>query len=512
MKYSVKNYPDIMARVEKMDVESLLLAVICPDINADGALSYHPTSVFIHPTTSELAHSAACRINSEALYPALIVSDMEFGAGNMIKGATRFPSMRAAKESADSALAYKMGEIAAKEARNTGYHWTFAPCVDILFNSYNPVVHYRTAGDCASDVIEYCGAYMRGLQDNGIVATLKHFPGDGCSPDDQHVTTTVNPLSKEEWDDSFGEVYSQLIEQGAMTIMPGHIALPAYDEPDENGIYPPATVSKRLLTDLLRKKLGFEGIIVSDAVSMNGFCGYMNLYHASCAFLEAGGDCLLFMRGSDEYLYEMKKCIAEGRLSLTTLKDRAYRMLCFSRQYFETFPSDMPCELDAAWADSVAREMTYKAVKVSRDRRGLLPVDLGKDSSVAHVVLFNPWVRDTSASDELTEKLRAVAGRVEEIRDPGPDKLLEIAKSGEFDLIVCSVCEAPAWGLNTAKLCGPSSRNMMSGWMRYGTPAVFVAYDSTCFGEIYSPSVDTLIETHGVAKHTVDAVLELLVK
>ena len=154
--------------------------------------------------------------------------------------------------------------------------------LDIIGNINNPIVTNRSVGENVDAIIKYSGAYVDGLQENGLIATLKHFPGDGYSSDDQHVTTSVNPLSCEDWDNTFGKVYRDLIERGVMAIMPGHIALPAYDEPDENGLYPPATVSQNMLTGLLKEKLGFEGLIVSDAVNMGGFCGYMQAVIACC--------------------------------------------------------------------------------------------------------------------------------------------------------------------------------------------------------------------------------------
>ncbi len=511
MKYRIKDYPHLRAEVEQMSVEELLRAVICPNLVYYQSPPNPTASVFMHPTTEDNAYAAARRINGEGQRPSLIVSDMEYGAAGAIEGAVRFPSMWAAGAAADRELSYQMGAIAAKEAVNAGYHWTFGPCVDIVGNKDNPIVVLRTAGDNADTVIEHGGAYMEGLQDNGLIATLKHFPGDGYCVDDQHLTTPENPLSKEAWDDSFGRVYSELIERGAMAVMPGHIALPAYDEIDPNtGLYPPATVSKNLLTGLLREKLGFEGIIVSDAVNMTGFCGYMHMYHACAAFLEAGGDCLLFMHETEDYVNGMKACLNEGRLTMEVLKDRAYRMLCFAQEYFDAHPVGEKVAFDREAAEKVAATMTDKAVKVARNRAATLPVALNKDTRIAHVVLPSPWVGECCESSAVTEKLRALVGKVEEFRDPGDGKILEIAKSGEYDLILCSVIESPGYGLNTAKLCGPVARNMMSGWMRYQTPVVFITYYTNQFAETYKACVDTMIYTHGYTDHTADAVVARL--
>ncbi len=508
MKYTVKNYPHIQKKVERMSVEELLGAVICPDVPTDALPEEIPASLFFYTTTEENARKASEKLNKNNPSPSLIVSDMEYGAANVIIGATAFPSMRAAAESGDVRLAYDMGVVAAKEAVNAGYHWTFGPCVDILSNKYCPPVAYRSAGEDAETVISYCGAYMEGMQDNGLIATLKHFPGDGYCTEDQHVTVAENPLTKDEWDESFGRVYSELIERGAMAVMPGHISLPSYDDCDENGLYPPATVSKKLLNGLLREKLGFEGIIVSDAVNMGGFCGYMNHYDACAAFLEAGGDCLLFQHKTEDFVSEMKKRISEGKLNLEVLKNRAYRMLCFANEYFEKHPVGARVEIDKAFAENTAREISVRAVKKVRDRANLLPFDVSPETKITHVIINNVW-GDISVTDEMTEKLSKSAD-VDVMRDPGPGALLNMAKNGGYDLIVCSVIESPSWGINTSKLSGPAARNMMNGWMRYGVPTVFVAYNSPSFGETYKSSVDTLIETYGVTEYTVDAVIKLI--
>lgn len=511
MKYRIKDYPHIKQLVDNMDIDELLKSVICPNISAGDEVPTYSPAVFVHPTTAENALKITKEINSDRENPALIVADMEFGAGNAIVGAVKFPSMRAAKEAGDVNLAYRMGVIAAKEAINAGYQWTFGPCVDIMGNRENPIVTTRTAGDDADSVITYGGAYMQGLQDTGLISTLKHFPGDGYCIDDQHITTPKNPLSRQEWDNTFGRVYKELINKGAMAIMPGHIALPSYDEIDEKtGLYPPATLSKNLLTGLLKEKLGFDGLIISDAVNMSGFCGYMNLYHACAAFLEAGGDCLLFMHGNDEYIAQMKKCISDGRLSIDVLKNRAYRVLCFAHEYFLNHPIGQKVGLDLDEAESVAKEMSEKCVKITRNRAGTLPFKINKDTRIAHVVLYSHWLTELSQSDAITEKLSELAKKVDVFTDPGSDKLCEIAKSGEYDLIICSVIEERAYGTNIAKLCGPMARNMMCGWMRFNTPVVFVGYNNPYFAYTYEASVDTMINTYGFTKYTTDAVISTI--
>ena len=126
-------------------------------------------------------------------------------------------------------------------------------------------------------------------------------------------------------------------------------------------------------------------------------------------------------------------------------------------------------------------DATEKAIKVIRDRHNILPVEINKNSRILHLVIHNFWNREWKVVEELTEKMSQIAGRVDELRDPGPERIVPLAKSREYDLIICSVLESPEYGLQSAKLCGNMSRNMMLGWMKYGTPTVFIGHNSVCF-------------------------------
>lgn len=512
MKYILKNYDDIKTKVENMSVDELLSSVVCPIYVLPDAPSRKTTAVMYTSTEMENARKVSDQLNADRDEKALVGHDFEFGAGHVAIGAVKFPSIRAAAETGDERLAYDAGKYTAEESRLAGYHWAFGPCVDILGNTRNPIVSIRAAGEDADTVIRYGGAYMRGMQDGGLIATLKHFPGDGYCDNDQHITTPINPLSKEDWDVSFGKVYSSLIEEGAMSIMPGHISLPSYDEIDpETGLYPPATVSYNLLTKLLRKQLGFEGIIVSDAVNMNGFCGYVGYYHASARFLEAGGDCLLFMNDNEEYHEKMKKEISIGMLSMETLKNRAYRMFCFSREYFEKNQENIA--FDRKEAESCCEEIVKKSVSVVRDRINLLPLDKRQTKKVLHVIICNQGVTTPpKATTELTHLLTEMGIQVTEFIDPGCSNLLTAAKSGEYDLIICSVLAPALFGTNTIKLAGPIARNMMDGWMRYNTPAVFISYHDPYFGDDYYACVDTLINAYGYCEYTNKYIIKKIYK
>ena len=514
MKYRIKDYPDIKEKVEAMSVDELLSKIIIPHLtpNVDYCPKVEETrdnfGVFVFTSPAEDCIKMASDINEGREEKALVVSDIENGAGSALIGGVAFPSLRAVAEAGDPEAAYKMGEYTAKEMRLAGYHWAFGPCVDILGNKDCPVLSLRSSGDTVEEVLDYAGGYMRGLQDNGMIATIKHFPGDGYGTDDQHVTVPCNPLSKEEWYAQFGKVYKQLIDEGAMAVMPGHISLPAFDDKDEYmDMYPPATVSKKVLGDLLRGELGFEGMLVSDAVNMGGFCGYMNWYEANAKFLEAGGDALLFQYYKPEYLEGMKKQLENGNLKLETLKNRAYRNLCFAREYFDTH-TDTPV-FDREEAEKCAEEVTRKSVKLVRDRSKTLPAKLDKDTKVLHVIMTQIDY-PLEAPNDLTERLKKICGTVDVMDDPRPWLIKEAVLTGEYDYVFVTAGVFATYGLNTVRLAGEVTRNMMEGWMRFGTPCIFICNGHPGFEEQFKGLTDTVINTYGYNKYTNDNVMRII--
>ncbi len=507
MKYIVKKYDDLWEKVLEMDVESLLYSVIIPDIHSGDSVDYRNVGVFVHPVTSQEAIAFTQGAKHHAEHDMLFVADLEAGAGDAVLGETRFPVMRAAGIVNDENLAYRMGQVCAVEGRKVGYAWTFAPCVDICTNHDNPIVSSRSVGEDAEQVIRIGGAYMRGLQDHGVVATLKHFPGDGPCRFDQHLTAVENPLSTEQWYATFGRVYRELIEQGVKTIMPGHISLPAYDEIDpETGIYPPATLSKRLLTDLLKNELGFEGIIVSDATVMGGFCGYINYYEACARFLEAGGDCLLFINDLERVVNNLKRLTESGKLSVDTLRNRAYRMLCFAREICaEEYHNP---EISKQDAKAVSNEMVEKACTVIRDRKQLLPYNLSENTKILHLVCSNNYPPEYA--QDLTNELKKITNHVDVYIDAGPKKNLALAEDGGYDLIVCTIGTNTKPGWNTARLHGAVARNMMDGWCKIGPPVIFVNYGHPYWDEEYM-AADTVINTYGYTEHTASVVVKKII-
>lgn len=221
--------------------------------------------------------------------PLLISSDFERGPAMRIRRSTFFPTAMALGAARDQTLAYRMGRAIALESRAMGIHQNYAPVVDVNNNPQNPVINTRSFGEEPSLVGELGEAYMRGLQDYGMLATGKHFPGHGDTDVDSHVDLPVVPFNRARLDSIELQPFNRLIDQGVMSIMSAHIAIPELT----GGEPVPSTLSRSIMHDLLRREMDYPGLIVTDAMGMHGISGNYANSEAAVQAVQAGVDVLL---------------------------------------------------------------------------------------------------------------------------------------------------------------------------------------------------------------------------
>lgn len=498
--------------VAALNVRQLINQVCCPTYGRIGEDALEEFgAMFFHPMEREQLGDIVGRFQACCGIPPFIVSDLECGPGNMILGATRFPYMMGLSQTNSEVLAYEAGCVSAKEAGELGYNWTFSPVVDLAADPDSPVVSMRSPGKNPEHAVKMAGAYMQGLQDHGMMATIKHFPGDGYSTWDQHLTTPVNPLDEESWWNGPGRVFQEMIDRGAMAVMPGHIALPAFDEPDGRGLYPPATVSRRLLVDLLRGRMGFQGLIVTDAMEMGGVVGFMNYYDACADALENGCDMLLFPRMNERFYREMELRLESGRLSVETLRDRAVRIVSLKEQFglFEVASSNRAAP-DKEAHGLVAKQVVQKSITVVRDRNRLVPYPIRSDTKVLHAVIMNNHERSAELLERMKQEIGRYTGRLDQWLDPGPDALFNAVCAKEYDLIICSIGSRLSYGLNVVRLHDEVARNMMGGWTKFDTPIIFVSHYHPFVHKEYEASIDTIINTYGDIDCTARLLMEAI--
>ena len=284
--------------------------------------------------------------------------------------------------------AYRMGLTACREGAALGLNWSFAPIVDVDYEFHNPITNVRTFGSDPDKVLAFASQYLKGSREEGVAACIKHFPGDGIDERDQHIVTSVNFLTVEEWENSYGKIYRTLIREGAPTVMAGHIAMPAWvrrinSDASRESCLLPASLSPELLTGLLRERLGFNGLISTDATPMVGFTGAMPRKEAVPKAIEAGCDVILFNKDIEEDLEYLLDGLRAGILSERRLNEAVLRILATKAALGlhekqirhtlvpeETALGTVGCQTHKEWAKQVADQ----AVTLVRDEKKLLPL------------------------------------------------------------------------------------------------------------------------------------------
>lgn len=282
--------------------------------------------------TADLAATwrATRQIIEESVVPPILSGDIEGGTLSY-SFATGIPNQLGIAAINDVEMTERLARIVAIECRALGYDWSFTPVVDLNRAFRNPVVGTRSYGADVDMVLRHARAYVRTLQSHGMAATAKHWPGDGIDDRDQHLATSVNTLDMTAWEESFGRIYRQLIADGVMTVMSGHIALPAFVralDPDMGrDAFCPASVSDLLNRVLLRDILDFRGLVVADATVMGGLTSWSEREEAAPAVIQNGCDAFLFSRDPARDMAFVLEGLRDGRLSEARLEEAVTRML-----------------------------------------------------------------------------------------------------------------------------------------------------------------------------------------
>ena len=313
--------------------------------------------------------------------PMLITSDFENGCGSMLKGLTPLPYMMSLGATNSEEIAYNYGKATALEALSVGANWSLSPIVDLNLNRRNPLINVRSLTDDPDLAIRLLKQVIRGMQENGLGACAKTFPGDGIDWRDQHCMTTTNNLSWEDWKRLSGRVFQEVIDDGVYSIMPGHITLPAYQkERASNGMFLPATLSHELITKLLKGEMGFEGVVVTDALDMGGFNGWYKDWETSeIEAFKAGCDMLLWP--TESYVDNMVEAVENGYVSMERLDDAVSRILNMKEKLglFDTGNQCVPLTReDEAFVQQTQIQTAEHSITLVRDDGNFFPLSRRK--------------------------------------------------------------------------------------------------------------------------------------
>ena len=356
--------------------------------NIDAVLDIlEPAGFMYRPVPAKICVETSNYLNKKCKIPPLIAANLEKGGNGIVDEGTLVGTPMAVAATDNIENARRLGVLCAREGRAVGANWAFAPIIDIDYNFRNPIMNLRTFGSDPERVASYGEVYTKAVQELGMAACIKHFPGDGRDERDQHLVVNVNDMDCDEWMETYGECYRRSIEAGAMTVMAGHIMLPSWqrrinpDLKDEDML--PATLSPELIgrDGLLRRELGFNGLIATDATTMAGFMTLMERKKAVPWSIAAGADLFLFNRNLKEDLEYMEAGVRDGVITQERLDEAVTRILALKaalKLHKQTEPirleetmKVLSCREHIDWS----KEIYDNAITLVKEEKGVLPLD-----------------------------------------------------------------------------------------------------------------------------------------
>ncbi|MCG8350688.1 MAG: beta-N-acetylhexosaminidase [Chloroflexales bacterium] len=456
----------------------------------------------VHELTTALQHAAA----ESGQPPLLIAVDQEGGQLIAIDGGTtHFPGNMALGATGSPDLAYATGYALGSELAAMGINVNYAPCCDVNINPRNPVIGIRSFGEDPAMVARLSAAMARGMQAAGVAATAKHFPGHGDTESDTHEGVVAVPHSRDQLRAVELPPFAAAIEAGVRLVMTAHVALPAFDEANL-----PATLSRCVLHGLLREELGFDGIIISDAMDMGAIAQGQGVVIDAIAAFHAGID-LLLLKADDELFAAIHagllQAVERRLLVAEEVQSSAARVLALKRWIAEH--QQPPMEIvGCAEHQAIAQEIARRSVTLVRDEAKLLPLRLAPESRVAVIV---PRPTDLTPADtssyvecSLAQAARRYHSAVDEYLVASNPTASEIdglrEQIGSYDLAIVGTINA---------LHQPGQVALMSMLRELGLPTVGVAlrmpYDLLAF-----PTVPTYVCTYTILGPSMEALAATL--
>ena len=488
---------------------------------------YKPGGMMYRPQKGEKIKAIHNYIQKNSKVPLLLSANLEAGGNGIATDGTYFGKQMQVAATDDIDMAYKLGKVCGVEGKTVGCNWTFSPIVDIDINYRNPITNVRTFGSDVDRIIKMSKAYMSAVNESGLAVSIKHFPGDGVDERDQHLLSSVNSLSVEEWDNSYGRIYKELINEGAQTIMVGHILVPEYSNKlnpslkDEEIM--PATLSKELLNGLLREKLGFNGLIVTDATPMIGFNVAERREYAVPKAIASGCDMFLFNKNIEEDFNFMMSGIKRGILSEARVDEAVTRILATkaslglhkSTLIEENLDEELK-KLKSYEHEMWAKECADKSVTLVKDTQGLLPITPEKYKRIRLYILGESreggFKDGDSATYSIKDKLEKKGFLVDVYNDENLD-FREIFNGGiedlksKYDLVLYVANVETASNQTTVRIDWIHLMAANAPWFVKDIPTMFISLANP-YHLVDVPMIKTFINGYSASEYVIDSVVE----
>lgn len=440
----------------------------------------HPTQVRV------LTRKLQAAAQEAGLPPLIIAVDQEGGQLMAVgEGATQLPGNLALGATGSANLARQAGSVLGRELSAMGINVDYAPCCDVNINSQNPVVGTRSFGEDPQQVAELAAAMVTGIQSSGVAACAKHFPGHGDTFSDSHHGVPVIPHSLEHLSSVEFPPFEAAIHANVRLVMTGHLALPAVDGRSDL----PATLSPAILKGLLRQKLGFDGVITTDAMDMGAIRQGEELGEEAIRAAQAGADLLLLTTKPEDQRRahaSLVQAIEEGRLDQVELLASAGRIRELKHWIAAQGSQPGLDILGSAAHRAVADEIAARSITLVRDQAALLPLRLDAGQRMA-VIILRPL--DLTPADTSSYVKPALAQALRSFHDGVDDYMLPHApEDSDIDAVIHALrdCDLVVIGTINAST-QPGQAALVRAVLQTGIPTVVIAlrmpYDLLAFPE-----------------------------
>ncbi|GAB3328760.1 glycoside hydrolase family 3 N-terminal domain-containing protein [Hymenobacter humi] len=327
------------------------------------------------------------RYQSQSKVPLLVALDGEWGVGMRLDSVVKFPYQMSLGGDTDTTLLYDMGREVARQFQRLGMHVNFAPVVDVNNNAANPVIGFRSWGENPAAVSRDSRQYMRGMQDAGILAVAKHFPGHGDVDADSHLALPTVRVDRRRLDTLELPPFRSLIAGGLGGMMVAHLNVPALDT-----VSGPSTLSRPIVTDFLRGEMGFKGLIFTDAMNMKGVISKFPPGEADVRALMAGNDILEFSKNVPLAIQMVRAAVDSGRISQKEIDEHCRRVLALKqwsglKHYRPIDTKNLYEDLNAPHAQYLSHRLTELSITLLRNQQNLLPLQRLDTLRIATLVL-----------------------------------------------------------------------------------------------------------------------------
>jgi beta-N-acetylhexosaminidase len=363
------------------------------------------------------------RYQAKARVPLMIAMDAEWGLSMRLDSTIAFPKQMTLGAIQDNKQIYLMGKEIARQCRRLGVHINFAPSIDININPNNPVIGVRSFGENKYNVAEKGIAYMKGLQDHFVMANAKHFPGHGDTETDSHLGLPVINHDKKRLEDIELYPFRRLIQDSVMSIMVAHIHIPALDNRENMA----TTLSRPVVTDLLKTEMKFRGLIFTDALNMKGVSSFYKPGEVDLKALLAGNDVLLYAEDVPTAIEKIQKAIRKDDLSEEEINERVRKILKAKywlglNDYKAIETKHLYEDLNNSKAKSVQMELYAKALTVVSNKKNMIPLRVLDTTSFASVAIgldsgntFQTMLSNYAVFDHFTAGKNAEETKFEEL-------------------------------------------------------------------------------------------------